>query len=103
MLLEKCLEFAKDGCEEKLAYLAKAIGIENLGVKESAEAFIEEVTKLCKELKIMTLEEFGVEKEEFYSVLDKMAEDALISKSPLNTMRIPTKEEIIEIYKSLWE
>lgn len=103
MLLEKCLEFAKDGCEEKLADLAKAIGIENLGVKESAEAFIEEVTKLCKELKIMTLEEFGVEKEEFYSVLDKMAEDALISKSPLNTMRIPTKEEIIEIYKSLWE
>ena len=51
----------------------------------------------------MTLEEFGVEKEEVYSVLDKMAEDALISKSPLNTMRIPTKEEIIEIYKSLWE
>lgn len=103
MLLEKCLEFAKDGCEERLSELAKAIGIENLGVKESADAFIEEVSKLCKELKIMNLEEYGIEKEEFYSNLDKMAEDALISKSPLNTMKIPTKEEIIEIYKSLWE
>lgn len=103
MLLENCLNFAKEGCEEKLAQLAKAIGIENLGVKESAEAFIKEVSNLCKDLKIMTLEEYGIEKEEFYMVLDKMAEDALESKSPLNTMKQPTKEEIIEIYKSLWK
>lgn len=103
MLLEKCLNFAKDGCEDKLAQLAKVIGIENLGVKESAEAFIKEVSNLCKDLKIMTLEEYGIEKEEFYMVLDKMAEDALESKSPLNTMKQPTKEEIIEIYKSLWK
>lgn len=103
MLLEKCLNFAKDGCEDKLAQLAKAIGIENLGVKESAEAFIEEVSILCKDLKIMTLEEYGIDKEEFYEVLDKMAEDALESKSPSNTMKQPTKEDIIEIYKALWE
>lgn len=103
MLLEKCLIFAKDGCEERLAHLAREIGIENLGIEESAQVFIEEVSKLCKELKIMTLEDYGVDKEEFYNSLEKMAEDALISKSPLNTMKIPTKDDIIEIYKSLWE
>lgn len=103
ILLEKCLNFAKDGCEARLADLAREIGIENLSQKESAEAFIQEVSKLCKEVKITTLEDFGIEKEEFFEVLDKMADDALESKSPFNTIKQPTKEEIIEIYKSLWE
>lgn len=103
LLLEKCLNFAKDGCEDKLSDLAREIGIKKISQKESAQAFIEEVSKLCKELKITTLKDFGIEKEEFFGILDKMAEDALESKSPLNTIKQPTKDEIIEIYKSLWE
>ena len=31
-----------------------------------------------------------------------MASDALESGSPQNTMRIPTKEQLIEIYKELF-
>lgn len=103
MLLESCLEFAKEGCRDKLAYLAKIIGIENLNEEDSANSFVNEVTKLCKDLNIMTLKEFGVNKYEFLENLDKMAEDALESGSPYNTVRIPTKDDIINIYKSLWK
>ncbi|MEG1410180.1 MAG: iron-containing alcohol dehydrogenase [Terrisporobacter sp.] len=103
MLLESCLEFAKEGCRDKLAYLAKIIGIENLNEEDSANSFVNEVTKLCKDLNIMTLKEFGVNKHEFLENLDKMAEDALESGSPYNTVRIPTKDDIINIYKSLWK
>lgn len=103
LLLEKCLNFAKDGCEAKLSDLAREIGIKKTSQKESAEAFIQEVSKLCEEIQITNLKDFGIEKEEFFSFLDKMAEDALESKSPLNTIKQPTKDEIIEIYKSLWE
>ena len=46
--------------------------------------------------------ELGVDKDTFMAELDKMADDALDSGSPQNTMRVPTKEQIIEIYKKLF-
>lgn len=101
MLLKDCLEFAKEGCVERLNDLAKAIGINAKDENEGADLFVEAVKDLCDRLNIMTIEEFGIEREEFLSNLDKMANDALESGSPSNTMKIPTKDEIIEIYKSL--
>ena len=44
----------------------------------------------------------GATKEEFLAQTDKMASDALESGSPQNTMRVPTKEEIIAIYNELF-
>ncbi|MEG0669098.1 MAG: iron-containing alcohol dehydrogenase [Clostridium sp.] len=104
MLLEKCLEFAKSGAEEKFARLAKAIDVykEGMSIEEAANEFVKSISLLLEKLNIDTLEDFGVDHEEFMSVSDKMATDALISGSPQNTMRVPTKEEIVEIYASLW-
>lgn len=56
-----------------------------------------------KIFQIPTLEKFEVDREKFFQSIDKMAEDALISGSPLNTRRQPSKEDIIKIYKELWE
>lgn len=50
-----------------------------------------------------TLAEYGIDKEKFYAVMDKMAEDAIASGSPSNTIKPVTKEDVIAIYKSLWE
>ena len=73
----------------------------------AAKAFVAEVTRfLIKELNIPSVEEIlnknGFTKDDFLAQLDKMATDALDSGSPANTMRQPTKEEIIEIYKKLF-
>ena len=68
----------------------------------AAEAFVKEVTRFCAEVGIPKLQDLGVKKEDFFAQLDKMASDALESGSPQNTMRIPTKEQIIEIYKKLF-
>ena len=104
MLLDECLKFAKNGALEKLNKLAKAIGVykEGMSAEEGADTFVEAISELLAKLNIQTLEEFGVDKEEFMKVVDKMASDALESGSPQNTIKIPTKEEIIEIYKRLW-
>ena len=47
-------------------------------------------------------EEYGIEQSEFEKAMSKMAEDALASGSPANTIKEVTKENIIEIYKRLW-
>lgn len=105
MLLDECLKYAKRGAINKFNKLAQAIGVykEGMTEEEGANEFVLATGKLLASLNIQTLEEFGVNKEEFMKVVDKMACDALVSGSPQNTMRIPTKEEIIVIYNKLWK
>ena len=105
MLLEKCLSFALDGAYERFAELARAIGAAEKtdSDKTAAEALITAIKQLCRECKVPTLAEYGIDKEKFYAVMDKMAEDAVASGSPSNTIKPVTKEDVIDIYKSLWE
>lgn len=105
MLLKECLAFALDGAYERFAELGEAIGVASQGqtIEEKANAFLGEVEAICRELEVPTLEEYGIPKDVFWKQMDKMAEDALISKSPANTRKTVKKEDIIEIYTRLWE
>lgn len=104
MLLTDCLKFALPGAPDKFCDLAKAVQIYKDGMSdiEAGQAFIDKVGKLCCDLHVQGLEEFGVDKNRFFNSLDKMAEDALASGSPQNTRREVKKEDIICIYKGLW-
>ncbi|MFL0252293.1 iron-containing alcohol dehydrogenase [Clostridium neuense] len=104
MLLTDCLKFALPGATDKFYDLAKAVQIYKDGMSniEAGQAFIDKVGKLCCDLHVQSLEEFGVDKNRFFNSLDKMAEDALASGSPQNTRREVKKEDIICIYKGLW-
>lgn len=49
------------------------------------------------------LKDYGINKEEFFGSIDKMAFDAMNSGSPQNTKRTVTENDIKEIYKKLWD
>ena len=104
MLLKECMVFALDGAYERFAALGDAIGVtaEGQSVEEKANSFLHAVEDLCKELEIPTLAEYGIDKEKFFAVMDKMAGDAVISGSPANTRKETTKEDILQIYEKLW-
>lgn len=104
ILLYECLKFSLHGTPERFCELAKAIGIHEKGMNdlEGGQAFITEVEKLCKALQVKSLAEIGVDKKRFFDHLDKMAEDALTSGSPQNTIRDVGKADIVNIYKALW-
>ncbi len=105
MLLNVCLDYLKPGAVERLNQLAKAIGVYRPGMtpEEGADAFVVATKALLRTLNIQTPEEFEIDKDEFFKQIPKMSEDALISGSPLNTRRTPSKEDIMELYKQLWE
>lgn len=105
MLLTDCLKFALSGAPDKFCDLAKIVGIYKDGMSdmEAGQAFIDGVGKLCSDLHVQTLEEFGADRIKFFNSLDKMAGDALDSGSPQNTRREVKKEDIINIYKGLWK
>lgn len=102
MLITDCLEFAVEGAVERFAEIAKAVGIQKSG-REAAQELVKEIGQLCKYLNIPTPEKYGINKDEFFKNVDKMANDALASGSPDNTMRKPTKADIAAIYQGLWQ
>lgn len=104
MLDEKCFEYVLDGAYDRFGELAKAVGAadESDGDREAAEKFLDIVRTLCRICEIPTLREYGIDQEAFFANLDKMAGDAMESGSPSNTRKSLTKEDLIQIYKSLW-
>jgi alcohol dehydrogenase class IV len=105
MLLAKCFEYVYDGAYERFADMAVAIGVASKkdDAKTSAKKFIDACVQLCEICEIPTLEQYGIDKEQFFNSMDKMADDALASGSPANTLKDITKEDILNIYKSLWD
>ena len=104
MLLKVCLTFALDGTYERFADLGRAIGAatEKENDETAAKAFLDAIIQLCETLEVPTLAEYGVDKEAFFEVMDKMAEDAIASGSPGNTRKTTTKEDVLRMYKELW-
>ncbi|MGL4790707.1 MAG: iron-containing alcohol dehydrogenase [Anaerotignaceae bacterium] len=104
MLLKECLKFVLDGAYPKFAQLGKAIGVaEKNDTDEVASGkFLVAVENICKELETPTMAEYGINKDEFFNVIDKMASDAMASGSPQNTIKELTAEDLKQVYKNLW-
>lgn len=104
MLLPVCLDYLKPGAVARLNQLAKAIGVFRQGMTadEGAEAFSVATKALLRTLDIQTPAEFGIDQDEFFKQIPKMAADALLSGSPLNTRRTPNKDDIMALYQQLW-
>ena len=101
MLILKCLSFAKDGCIERFAKIGRALGAAGSDA-ECADLFFIQLEDLCRTLEIPTLSSYGISAEAFFEKADKMAEDALASGSPANTIKTVTKQDILKIYADLW-
>ena len=104
MLLKECLTFALEGAYDRFADLGRAVGVavDTDSDKEASEKFLAAVEAITKELETPTLGEFGIDKDEFFKVIDKMAFDAMDSGSPQNTMREFTEDDVKQIYRNLW-
>lgn len=105
MLLSKCFNFAIDGAYDRFADLGRAIKAASHkdDDKNAAEKFLNACKEICNTCQIPTLAEFGIDKEKFFEAMDKMADDAIASGSPANTIKEVTKEDILDIYKKLWK
>lgn len=104
MLIKECLTYVIDGDYKRFGDIGRAIceDGEEADDKTMALKFIEKLEELCEICKIPTLKEYGIDKEDFDKVKEKMATDAMISGSPSNTIKEVTKEDLLKIYDKLW-
>lgn len=104
MLMKECLSFALEGACDRFGELGRSIGAAGAedSDREAGGKFLAAVTALTRELEIPTLEEYGIGREAFFHVIEKMARDAMDSGSPQNTRRAVTQADIEQMYKNLW-
>lgn len=105
MLMSECFSYVYDGAYERFADMARAIGKAQPDDddKSAAVKFIEACLELCEVCEIPTLEQYGIDRNRFFDAMYKMADDAIASGSPGNTMKEITKADILSIYKALWK
>ncbi|WP_160722535.1 iron-containing alcohol dehydrogenase [Bacillus sp. USDA818B3_A] len=101
MLLPAVLEYTKESAVDRLAVIGKLLRPDLTGLtqEELADVTVNEVKKLCRDLNIPNMKDYGLNQEKFNEVAAKMATDALASGSPGNNPRVPSHEEIIKLYQ----
>ncbi len=101
MLLPAVLEFSKDAAIPRLAEIGRRIATntEACSNEALADLVINEIKKLCLDLNIPNIKTYGIDEIQFNQSLLKMAQDAVASGSPANNPKVPTEDEIIELYK----
>jgi alcohol dehydrogenase class IV len=105
MLLNVCLDYAKEGAADRFAHIAVKCGLGKPedSSREAADKLMERVGMLLREIQIPTLAEYGIPKEDFMRAIPKMSEDAMASGSPSNTRRDVTVQEVEALYRKLWK
>ena len=104
MLLPAVTEFSISAAPERYADCARALGVASTNDSDetSNQLLVNFLKDLNSELKVPSLAEFGATREEFDRLVDTMCDQAFASGSPNNNPRVPSKEEMLAIYRSLW-
>lgn len=104
MLMKECLTFALEGAYDRFGDLGRAIGVASDADSDKAasEKFLAAAIALTEELETPTLAQYGIDRDAFFKVIDKMAHDAMESGSPQNTRKTVTEEDVKAVYRKLW-
>jgi alcohol dehydrogenase class IV len=104
MLLPSVTEFSIPAAAERYADCARAMGVASEQDSDAVanDKLLVELRALNDELQVPTPAQFGIDRQQYFDQLQVMAQQALASGSPNNNPRVPSAEQIIEIYQQLW-
>ncbi|MBQ3385584.1 MAG: iron-containing alcohol dehydrogenase [Erysipelotrichaceae bacterium] len=103
MLLKECMDFAVKGAYDRFADVSRYLGFsDSEDDKVAAEVFLKELNSLLNDLHVPTMSEYGIDRDEYFRNIDKMAHDAFASGSPSNTIRETSVEDMKELYKQIY-
>ncbi|MGH1577625.1 iron-containing alcohol dehydrogenase [Planktotalea sp.] len=102
MLLPTVTAFSVDHAQQRYATCARVMGFADEATADAVACgrLVEELRRLNDDLSVPTPSMLGHVMDE--AKLTLMAEQALASGSPQNNPRIPSAEEIVGLYQSMW-
>jgi alcohol dehydrogenase class IV len=104
MLLPEITAFSVPAARERYADCARAMGVaqEDVGSQDAVARLLDELRCLNEDLKVPTPRAWGIDAGRYEELLPTMASQALTSGSPANNPRVPTSEEIIDLYRRVY-
>ncbi len=105
MLLPEITAFSAPAALDRYADCARAMGVadETEGSQGAVARLLDELRSLNDELMVPSPKAYGIDRARYDELLPVMASQALASGSPANNPRVPTSEEIIELYRRVYE
>jgi alcohol dehydrogenase class IV len=101
MLLPEITAFSVPAALDRYADCARAMGIadNSEGSQAAVARLLDELRRLNDDLEVPTPRAWGIDAARYEKLLPVMASQALGSGSPANNPRIPTSDQIIELYR----
>ena len=105
MLLPEITAFSAPAALERYADCARAMGVaeEGEGSQSAVARLLDELRQLNADLKVPSPKAYGIAQQRYDELLPTMASQALASGSPANNPRVPTDEEIIALYRRVYQ
>src|SRR4051812_11945076 len=105
MLLPEITAFSAPAALDRYADCARAMGVadETEGTQAAVARLVDELRQLNADLQVPSPREYGIDRARYEELLPVMASQALASGSPINNPRVPTAEEIIELYRRVYD
>jgi alcohol dehydrogenase class IV len=104
MLLPEITTFSAPAALERYADCARAMGVAEVeeGSQAAVARLLDELRRLNEDLKVPTPRSWGIDAARYEELLPVMASQALASGSPGNNPRVPTSDEIIDLYRRVY-
>ncbi|MFB6101472.1 MAG: iron-containing alcohol dehydrogenase [Haloplanus sp.] len=108
LILPYVVDFSAMAAPEKYAEVARILGVADADdpTREAADAAADGILRLCADLDLTGyLDDFGEvpDRESYLDVVDDMTQDAIDSGSPDNNPRKPTRDEIADLYVTIYD
>ena len=105
MLLPEITAFSASAALDRYADCARSMGVadEDEGSQGAVARLLEELRQLNRDLQVPSPRAYGIDANRYEELLPVMAEQALASGSPGNNPRVPTADEIIQLYRKVYE
>ena len=104
MLLPEITAFSVPAALERYADCARAMGVaeEGEGSQSAVARLLDELRRLNEDLKVPSPRAWGIDAGRYEELLPVMASQALASGSPANNPRVPTSDQIIDLYRRVY-
>ncbi|MGH8142116.1 MAG: iron-containing alcohol dehydrogenase [Steroidobacteraceae bacterium] len=104
MLLSAVTAFSVSAAPRRYADIARAMGVasESDAEQSAIARLLEELEALKGDLEVPSPKAYGIVEQRWSALLDTMAAQALASGSPGNNPRVPTQDQIVELYSQVW-
>ena len=105
MLLPEITAWSSPAALERYADCARAMGVaeEGEGSQSAVARLLDELRRLNEDLQVPSPKAYGIDAARFEELLPIMASQALASGSPANNPRVPSQDEIVDLYRRVYQ